>query len=131
MAHNVGFSKLVERARDRIRECNVIDVKARMDNKEEFYFIDVREDHEFLRDYAKGAIHLGRGILERDIEALVPDKDAGIVLYCGGGYRSVLAAASLQDMGYTRVVSMHGGIKAWRQFGFPIEEDPGSAAPKK
>ena len=127
MVHNPGFVKLVEQVRGRIRECTVTEVKARMDRGERFHFIDVREDHEFAKDYAKGAIHLGRGILERDVETLIPDKGAGIVLYCGGGYRSALAAANLQEMGYTRVLSMDGGIKAWRQAGFPVEQGPGPA----
>lgn len=124
MAHNPGFERLVEHVRSRVRECSVHDVQIRLDRGMPFHFIDVREDHEFAKDYARGAMHLGRGILERDIESLVPDKDADIVLYCGGGYRSVLAAANLMEMGYTRVTSMVGGIKAWRQAGFPVEPGP-------
>jgi rhodanese-related sulfurtransferase len=87
-----------------------------------FHFIDVREDHEFAKDHAKGAIHMGRGILERDIESKVPSKGAEIVLYCGGGFRSALAAESLGRMGYTNVASMAGGIRAWREAGYPLEE---------
>jgi rhodanese-related sulfurtransferase len=85
------------------------------------HFIDVREDHEYAKDHAKGARHLGKGILERDIETVVPDKQASIILYCGGGYRSVLAADALQRMGYTNVVSMDGGIRAWRDAGYTVE----------
>lgn len=85
--------------------------------------IDVREDHEFWIDHAAGARHLGKGIIERDIESVIPDKQAPIVLYCGGGYRSVLVADALQQMGYTHVVSLAGGIRALRDAGFPLEKD--------
>lgn len=121
MVHNPGFERLVEQLRSHVRECSVDDVKARFEHDVPLHFIDVREDHEFAKDYARGSVHLGRGILERDIEGLIPDKDADIVLYCGGGYRSILAAANLIEMGYTGVSSMVGGIKAWRQAGFPVE----------
>lgn len=124
MVHNPGFLKLVETVRRRIKECTVADVKARKDRGERFYFIDVREDHEVAKGCANGAVHIGRGIIERDIESKIPDKDADIVLYCGGGYRSALAAANLQEMGYTRVVSMDGGIKAWKQAGYPMQDAP-------
>lgn len=124
MVHNPGFLKLVETVRRRIKECTVADVKARKDRGERFYFIDVREDHEVAMGCANGAVHIGRGIIERDIESKIPDKDADIVLYCGGGYRSALAAANLQEMGYTRVVSMDGGIKAWKQAGYPMQDAP-------
>jgi rhodanese-related sulfurtransferase len=92
------------------------------------HFLDVREDHEFAKDHAKGARHLGRGILERDIEGLIADKQATIILYCGGGYRSALAAESLQQMGYRNVISMAGGIRAWRDAGFPMEQAGGPGA---
>lgn len=121
MKHNPGFLKLTEQARRRIKECTIADIKNKQDRKETFHFIDVREDREFAKDHAKGAVHLGRGVLERDIETLIPDKQAAIVLYCGGGYRSALAAESLQQMGYTNVRSMDGGIRAWREAGFPLE----------
>ncbi|TAJ23091.1 MAG: sulfurtransferase [Nitrospirae bacterium] len=121
MKHNPGFLKLVEAARQKVTECTIAEVKAKLDRGEPFHFIDVREDHEFAKDHAKGALHLGRGILERDIEGLIPDKQAEIVLYCGGGYRSVLAADSLRQMGYVRVASMDGGIRAWREAGYPLE----------
>ncbi len=123
MQHNPGFLKLVEQARQRIQECTAADVQARLANKEQFHFIDVREDHEFWVDHAAGARHLGKGIIERDIETLIPDKQAPIVLYCGGGYRSALVADTLQQMGYTNVLSMDGGIRAWRDAGLPLEKD--------
>lgn len=122
MKHNPGFLKLVEEAKHRIKECTIADVKAKLDRGETFHFIDVREDNEFAKDHAKGAIHLGRGILERDIETVIPDKNAKIVLYCGGGFRSALSADSLRQMGYTNVFSMDGGIRAWREAGFPLEQ---------
>ncbi len=122
MKHNPGFVKLVEDARRRIKECTVGDVKMKLDRGERFHFIDVREDNEFAVDHAKGALHLGRGILERDIETVIPDKRAEIVLYCGGGYRSALAAQNLKKMGYANVASMDGGIRAWREAGYPIEK---------
>ena len=122
MKHNPGFVQLVEEARRRIRECTVGDVKMKLDRGERFHFIDVREDNEFAVDHAKGALHLGRGILERDIETVIPDKRAEIVLYCGGGYRSALAAHNLKKMGYANVASMDGGIRAWREAGYPIEK---------
>ena len=121
MTHNAGFLKLVEQAKRNIRECTAADVKAKMDRGETFQFIDVREDQEFAKDHAKGAVHLGRGIIERDIETMVPDKHADIVLYCGGGFRSALAADNLRLMGYTHVVSMDGGIRAWREARYPVE----------
>lgn len=125
MKHNPGFLTIVERAKQRIRECTVVEAKAKLDRGESMHFLDVREDHEFAKDHAKGARHLGRGILERDIEGLIPDKEAAIILYCGGGYRSALAAESLQQMGYRNVISMAGGIKAWRDAGFPMEQAGG------
>jgi rhodanese-related sulfurtransferase len=121
MKHNPGFLKLVDAARARVKECTVAEAKVRVDRGEVAHFIDVREDHEFAKDHAKGARHVGKGIIERDIETLVPDKQASILLYCGGGYRSVLAADALAEMGYTNVASMDGGIKAWREAGYPME----------
>lgn len=121
MKHNPGFLALVAQAKKRVRECTIADVKARLDRGERFQLVDVREDHEFALDHAPGARHIGRGVLERDIETLIPDKDAAIVLYCGGGYRSALAADNLVQMGYTNVISMDGGIRAWREAGYPVE----------
>jgi len=122
MKHNLGFLKLVDEVRKRVKECTVADARARLDRGEPLYFIDVREDHEFAKDHARGARHLGKGVLERDIETVVPDKRASIILYCGGGYRSILAADALRQMGYTNVVSLDGGIKAWRDAGYPLEK---------
>jgi rhodanese-related sulfurtransferase len=122
MKHNPGFLKLVDEAKKNIKEFSVGDVKAKLDRGERLHFIDVREDNEFLTDHAKGAVHLGRGILERDIETVIPDTRAEIVLYCGGGFRSALAAENLMKMGYTNVISMDGGIRAWREAGYPIEK---------
>jgi rhodanese-related sulfurtransferase len=120
--HSPGFLKVVEAAKQRVRECTVSDVKAKLDRAEPFHFVDVREDNEYAQDHAAGAIHLGKGVIERDIETVIPNKQESIVLYCGGGYRSVLAADSIRQMGYTNVISMDGGIKAWRQAGFPMEK---------
>ncbi len=125
MKHNPGFLKLVEQARRVIRECTIAEVKARLDRREPFHFVDVREDEEYAKDFAQGARHIGRGVLERDIEHLIPDKQAEIVLYCGGGYRSALAAESLGQMGYANVRSMEGGIRAWREAGYPIAQGVG------
>ncbi len=122
MKHNPGFLKLVEEAKTHIKECTIAEAKAKLDRGERFHFIDVREDNEFATDHAKGAVHLGRGILERDIETVIPNKHAEIVLYCGGGFRSALAADNLRKMGYTNVSSMDGGIRAWREAGYPIEK---------
>ncbi|GMV50730.1 sulfurtransferase [Nitrospirales bacterium NOB] len=121
MQHNPGFLKLVEEAKQRIRECSISEVQGKLERGERFHFVDVREDHEYEEDHAAGAVHLGKGVIERDVETVIPQKHEPIVLYCGGGYRSVLAADSLQLMGYTDVRSMEGGIKAWRVAGYPIE----------
>ncbi len=126
MKHNPGFLKLVEQVKQRIKECSIAEVKAKLDRGEPFHLIDVREDHEFAKDHAGGARHLGRGILERDIETVIPDKQAEIILYCGGGFRSALATDSLQQMGYSNVRSMEGGIRAWREAGYPLEQGSGS-----
>ncbi|MBI1765447.1 MAG: sulfurtransferase [Acidobacteria bacterium] len=122
MIHSAAFEQLCADARSRVREITASEVKAQLAAGASLHFIDVREDHEWEIDRAAGAQHLGRGILERDIEKLVPEKDAEIVLYCGGGYRSALAADNLQRMGYTNVHSMAGGIKAWREAGYPLEK---------
>ena len=123
MKHNPGFLKLVEEARKQIQECTIEQVKGKLDRHEPFEFIDVREDKEYAQDHARGATHLGRGVLERDVETLIPNKQAEIVLYCGGGYRSALAAHSLRQTGYSNVASMMGGIKAWRDAGYPLSQD--------
>ena len=121
MKHNPGFLKLVEEARRQVKECTIEQVKSKLDRGEVFEFLDVREDNEYEKGHARGARHLGRGVLERDIETIVPNKQADIVLYCGGGYRSALAADSLRQMGYSNVTSMIGGIKAWRDGGYPMD----------
>src|SRR3982750_1352522 len=122
MQHSPGFLALVTDARKRIKECGIGDVRARLDRGEPFHFVDVREDNEFAVDRAAGPRHIGRGVRGGDVGTLIPDKNAAIVLYCGGGYRSALAADNLQKMGYTNVVSMDGGIRAWREAGYPLEK---------
>jgi rhodanese-related sulfurtransferase len=122
MKHSPGFLAIVDDAKTRVAACTSADVKARLDGGERFHFIDVREDGEFAVDHAAGARHIGRGVLERDVEAAIPDKAAPLVLYCGGGFRSALAADNLQKMGYTNVVSMDGGMRAWREAGYPVEK---------
>jgi rhodanese-related sulfurtransferase len=121
MKHNPGFLTMVDAARTRVKECTVAQAKTMLDRGEVLHFLDVREDHEFAKDHAKGASHLGKGIIERDVETLIPNKEEAILLYCGGGYRSVLAADALQRMGYTNVRSMDGGITGWREAGYPVE----------
>jgi rhodanese-related sulfurtransferase len=125
MKHSLGFLALVNDAKKRVKECTSADVKARFDRGERFHFVDVREDSEFAVDRARGARHIGRGVLERDVETLIPDHDAPIVLYCGGGFRSALSADNLQKMGYTNVISMDGGMRAWREAGYPVESGDG------
>jgi rhodanese-related sulfurtransferase len=119
--HAAAFLKLVQQAKTEINECTVTDVKTRLEHKEPFHLIDVREDGEWAAGHLPHAIHLGKGIIERDIERTIPDTAAPIVLYCGGGYRSALAAKNLQDMGYTNVISMDGGFSGWKNAGFPLE----------
>ena len=118
--HSPGFLAIVNDAKTRIRECTVADVKARLDRGEKLTIVDVREDHEWNEGRIPGAIHLGRGILERDAEERFPDKGAELVLYCGGGFRSALAADNLQKMGFTNVLSMDGGIRDWREKKYPL-----------
>jgi rhodanese-related sulfurtransferase len=124
MAHNhpPRFLKIVDDARSRIRETKVDEVKKRMDRGDKFVLVDVREDREFDADHIPGAVHLGKGIIERDIEAKYPALDTPLVLYCGGGFRSALAADNLQKMGYTNVISMDGGIREWREKAYPLEK---------
>jgi rhodanese-related sulfurtransferase len=118
--HPPRFLKIVDDAKSRVRETNVEEVKKKIDGGEKFILVDVREESEFAKDHLPGAIHLGKGIIERDIEARVPDLNAEIVLYCGGGFRSALAADNLQKMGYKNVISMDGGIRDWRGKGYPL-----------
>jgi rhodanese-related sulfurtransferase len=121
MHHSPGFLKLVNETRKRVKECGIRDVKHKLDAGEKFALVDVREESEFAAGHLPGAIHLGKGIIERDIERTLPDQRSPIVLYCGGGYRSVLAADSLQQMGYSNVVSMDGGWRAWVGAGYDTE----------
>ena len=120
MKHSEGFLKIVEDAKKRIKEVSIEEVRTKQQHGEQFHFIDVREDHEWQNGYAEGAEHMGRGIIERDIEAKIPDHSAEIVLYCGGGYRSALSADNLQKMGYTNVFSMAGGYRAWKEANLPV-----------
>ena len=122
MSHAPGFLKAVNEAKKNVRECTAPDVKKRQDAGEQFHFVDVREDAEWNAGRAAGAIHLGKGVIERDIDAAIPGKADLIILYCGGGFRSALAAESIQKMGYTNVISMDGGIRAWRELGYPEEK---------
>jgi rhodanese-related sulfurtransferase len=110
----------VDDAKTRVRQTNVDEVKARVDRGETLLLIDVREESEFAKDHLPGAVHLGKGVIERDIEVRVPDLHTEMVLYCGGGFRSALAADNLQKMGYTNVISMDGGIRGWREKGYPL-----------
>jgi len=119
MKHSEGFLKVVDDAKSRVREVTVAETQARMKQDPDVKLIDVREDHEWEAAHAAGAIHLGKGIIERDVENTIPDKSTEMILYCGGGYRSVLAADVLQRMGYTNVFSMAGGWKAWQEAGQP------------
>jgi rhodanese-related sulfurtransferase len=121
MKHSEGFLKIVNDAKTRIREVTVEETQAHMQSNSNVQLIDVREDNEWEAGRAAGSIHLGKGIIERDIEATVPDKNAEVILYCGGGFRSALAADTLQQMGYTNVFSMAGGWKAWKDSDAPTE----------
>ena len=121
--HSLRFLKIVEDTRKRIHEVTIDEVKAKLDRKEKFLLIDVREESEYAADHLPGSVHLGKGIIERDVEDRVPDQDTPIVLYCGGGFRSALAADNLQKMGYTHVLSMDGGIRGWREKGFALTKD--------
>ena len=121
--HSPGFLKIVADAKKRIRETTIDDVKAKLDRGEKFLLVDVREESEYAADHLPGATHLGKGVIERDVEARVPDHDTPIVLYCGGGFRSALAADNLQKMGYTNVLSMDGGVRGWREKGFRFTKD--------
>jgi rhodanese-related sulfurtransferase len=121
MKHTPGFLALVTDAKSRVKELNFRAVKDKLDAGEKFSLVDVREDNEWARGHLPGAVHLSKGIIERDIETAIPDKSAKLVLYCGGGFRSALAADNLQKMGYTNVISMDGGWRSWTEAGFPTE----------
>ena len=119
--HGERFVEICNAAREHVMECTVDDIRKQIDAGETFLLVDVREESEFAAARLPGAIHLGKGVIERDIEKTVPDTDATIVLYCGGGYRSALAALNLQQMGYTKVISMDGGFHGWKESGYEIE----------
>jgi len=121
--HPPRFLKIVDDARARVRETDVDAVKKRMDRGDKFLLVDVREESEFAKDHLPGAIHLGKGVIERDIEARVPELNTEMVLYCGGGFRSALAADNLQKMGYINVISMDGGIRGWREKSYPLVKE--------
>jgi rhodanese-related sulfurtransferase len=121
--HPEGFLKLVKEAKTRIKEEDFRDIKKKLDAGEPMIIIDTREDNEWARGHIPNAVHLGKGVIERDIEKAIPDKDATLVLYCGGGYRSALAADNLQKMGYRNVISMDGGWRGWTEAGFPTIRD--------
>lgn len=123
MQHTPRFLEIVNDAKSRVKETNVDDVKQRLDEKEKFLLVDVREESEFAKDHLPGAIHLGKGVIERDIESRVSDLNAPMVLYCGGGFRSALAADNLQKMGYTNVLSMDGGVREWREKHYPMTRE--------
>lgn len=120
--HAPGFLSIVNDAKSRVEECNVDDVKQMLDDGESFHLVDVREESEFARGHLPTAIHLGKGVIERDVEKVIPDASERIVLYCGGGFRSALAADNLQKMGYSNVVSMDGGWSGWKNAGYEISE---------
>jgi rhodanese-related sulfurtransferase len=119
MAHSPKFLQLVQDAKKRVKETNVSDVKRRIDAGEKFVLVDVREESEWAMGHVPKAIHLGKGVIERDIEQRVPDSSSKVILYCGGGFRSALVADNLQKMGYTNVESMDGGWKGWLDAGLP------------
>ncbi|MEZ5401695.1 MAG: rhodanese-like domain-containing protein [Bryobacteraceae bacterium] len=121
MKHSPGFLALVDDAKSRVRCIEVTEYAVMRSSGESHLLIDVREESEFAAGHAAGSIHIGKGIIERDIEARVPDKSVSIVLYCGGGYRSALAADALRIMGYESVISLEGGWRAWQEAGFPTE----------
>jgi len=123
MDHPEGFLKLVKDAKTRVKEEDYRAIKKKLDAGEKLIIVDTREDNEWARGHIPGALHLGKGVIERDIEKAIPDKDAPIVLYCGGGYRSALAADNLQKMGYRNVVSMDGGWRGWTESGYSVVKD--------
>jgi rhodanese-related sulfurtransferase len=121
--HTPAFLKIVNDAKTRIKELTIDDVRKKQERGEQFHLVDVREDHEWAKGHLPGATHLGKGIIERDVETKFPDTSAEFVLYCGGGFRSALAADNLQKMGYTNVYSMDGGYRGWTEAGLKVEKD--------
>jgi len=118
--HPPRFLKIVDDAKQRVRETTVDEIKARLDRGDRFLLVDVREESEWQKDHLPGAIHMSKGVIERDVEHKVPDLKTEMVLYCGGGFRSALAADNLQKMGYSNVISMDGGVRGWREKGYPM-----------
>ena len=123
MKHSPGFLKIVEEAKSRVRQTDVQEIKARLDRGEKVNLVDVREESEWAQGHLPDARHLSKGVIERDIETAVPDKNTELVLYCGGGFRSTLAADNLQKMGYTNVLSMDGGWRGWNEANYPTKKD--------
>jgi rhodanese-related sulfurtransferase len=121
MQHAPAFLALVNDAKSRIKQLTVEEVAEKNERGDKFFFVDTREDSEWESGHARGAIHIGKGIIERDIEKAIPDTNAEIILYCGGGFRSALAADTLQKMGYRNVISMDGGMRRWRELCLPEE----------
>src|SRR5213079_1099703 len=121
--HSPRFLQIVLDAKRRVHEVSIDDVKGQLDRGEKLLLVDVREESEYAKDHLPGAIHLGKGVIERDIEVRVPDLNSAVVLYCGGGFRSALAADNLQKMGYTNVLSMDGGVRGWREKGYPFTRE--------
>jgi rhodanese-related sulfurtransferase len=123
MQHTPRFLKIVNDAKSRVKETTVDEVKQKLDDREKVLLVDVREESEFARDHLPGAIHLGKGVIERDVEKRVPDVNTPMILYCGGGFRSAMAADNLQKMGYTNVLSMDGGVREWREKNYPMTRE--------
>jgi rhodanese-related sulfurtransferase len=123
MQHSPRFLKIVNDAKSKVKETTVDQVKQKLDDGEKFLLVDVREESEFAKDHLPGAIHLGKGVIERDIETRVPDEKTPMILYCGGGFRSAMAAENLQKMGYTNVLSMDGGVREWREKKYPMTRE--------
>ena len=121
--HSPGFLAIVNDAKTRVRELSIDEYRTRVAAGERFTLVDVREDNEWARGHLPGAIHLGKGVIERDVEKTIPDKETTIVAYCGGGFRSALVADNLQKMGYTNVISLDGGFRGWNEAGWPIERE--------
>ncbi|MEA3246814.1 MAG: rhodanese-like domain-containing protein [Gemmatimonadota bacterium] len=121
MHHAPGFLKIVDDARAGVREVTIDEARARVEAGAGVHLVDIREDREWALGHIAGAVHIGKGVIERDVEGKIADKDAEVILYCGGGYRSVLAAEALQKMGYTNVASMAGGWRAWAGAGYPVD----------
>jgi rhodanese-related sulfurtransferase len=123
MQQSPRLLNLVQDAKSRIQETTIDEVKNKLDSEEKFLLIDVREESEFAKDHLPGALHIGKGVIERDVENRIPDLTTPLILYCGGGFRSALAADNLQKMGYTNVLSMDGGVRGWREKNYPMTRD--------